>query len=203
MIGKAYIGLIVSVALAGCVSLLPKAGPGPDIYRLSSAHIDGQTTATQMVLLPLVQAPRELKNNRVVLIRGARSVVYAANARWAASSPEMLQSVLGNQLRADGRLGVSFPADGVDALFEMRVTLLNFEAQYDHGDAAAPLAVLGMRVQLIDRKTRMRIAEKSFRAVQRANGITLGEIVGAIDLATTDTAQQISNWTANRLGQIS
>jgi cholesterol transport system auxiliary component len=200
MIRKFLIAGAASLALSSCVSLLPEAGPGPDIYRLSAVVVpvheaQGQT----LIVLPIVQAPRELKNNRVALVRGDQSIAYAASARWASSTPEMLQVQIADRLRAHGALIVTFPADGVDTPLEVRITLRNFEARYDQGAEAPPLGSVSYRVQLINRKTRSLISEQVFSARQRSGDLTLGSIVAAIDIAAGDVAVQTANWVAEQV----
>jgi cholesterol transport system auxiliary component len=187
--------LVMALLLGGCISLLPDAGPGPDIYRLSKIV---QTTPTQevarLVLLPLVQAPRELKNNRVALVTGQQSISYAANARWASSTPEMLQVLFADALRNQAAIQVVYPADGINADFEVRIILQNFEAIYDQGQVSSPIAEVQILVRLIERKTRTLIAEKTISSSARSSDLRLGSIVAAIDQAAHKTATEMSFW---------
>ncbi len=194
---KIYLVLAGLFLLPGCISLIPEAGPGPDIYRLSSVPEDNgkdARTGGAVVLLPIVQAPKELRNNRVALILQPQTISYAANARWAAATPEMLQSLLADTFRERNFMQVVLPADGLDAPIEVRVSLQNFEAYYDQGQAAPPLARVGFRVQLIDRVSRTLLGEQKFVAQARSKDVRLGSIVAAIDEATHNTASQISHW---------
>ena len=192
---KTYLVLAGLFLLSGCISLIPEAGPGPDIYRLSSVpEHKGAKTGGAVVLLPVVQAPKELRNNRVALILQPQTISYAANARWAAATPEMLQSLLADTFRERNFMQVVLPADGLDAPIEVRVSLQNFEAYYDQGQAAPPLARVGFRVQLIDRVSRTLLGEQKFVAQARSKDVRLGSIVAAIDEATHNTASQISHW---------
>lgn len=192
---KLRITLLLAILLGGCISLLPDAGPGPDIYRLSKI---AQTTQKQktdtLVLLPLVQAPRELKNNRVALVTGQQSISYAANARWASSTPEMLQVLFADALRNQPDIGVVYPEDGISADFEVRIILQNFEAVYDQGQQTAPRAKMQILVRLIDTKTRTLVAEKTVSRSARSNDLRLGSIVAAIDQASHEAAIEMSNW---------
>lgn len=185
------------LVLGGCISLLPEAGAGPDIYRLSAVQSKSQQPSSMTtVLLPLVQAPRELKNNRVALTVGDHTISYAANARWASSTPEMLQALFADNLRKQGDVGVVFPADGINADQELRIILHNFEANYDHGTDQPPLAVVRILVRLIDRNSRALIKENNLQAQFRARDLRLGSIVAAIDQAAHDIAMQTAYWVA-------
>ncbi len=195
MRNRTWAAVLAGFALSACVSLLPEAGPGPDIYRLSHAATGSPVNETAItVLLPVVKAPKELKNNRVALIRNGSEISYAANARWAASTPEMLQELLADALRNDGALAVIFPGDGVKPQYEVRVILRAFEAQYDQGFNAAPQGVVRYRVRLVNPHTRQLIGEEMFEANSRSADIRLGSIVAAIDRAAHDAASQMASW---------
>ncbi|MBL1430930.1 MAG: membrane integrity-associated transporter subunit PqiC [Robiginitomaculum sp.] len=190
--------LTMTWVLAGCISLLPDAGPGPDIYRLSKIT---QTTSLQkpdtLILLPLVQAPRELKNNRVALVTGQQSISYAANARWASSTPEMLQVLFADALRNQSAIQVVYPEDGINADLEVRIILQNFEAVYDQGQKIPPIAKVQILVRIIDRKTRTLAAEKVISSSARSSDVRLGSIVAAIDQASHNVAIDMSNWASS------
>jgi len=190
--------LTMTWVLAGCISLLPDAGPGPDIYRLSKIT---QTTSLQkpdtLILLPLVQAPRELKNNRVALVTGQQSISYAANARWASSTPEMLQVLFADALRNQSAIQVTYPEDGINADLEVRIILQNFEAVYDQGQKIPPIAKVQILVRIIDRKTRTLAAEKVISSSARSSDVRLGSIVAAIDQASHNVAIDMSNWASS------
>ncbi|MCF6293152.1 MAG: ABC-type transport auxiliary lipoprotein family protein [Robiginitomaculum sp.] len=192
---KITILITMALLLGGCISLLPDAGPGPDIYRLSKIVQTTQKQKTDtLILLPLVQAPRELKNNRVALITGQQSISYAANARWASSTPEMLQVLFADALRNQPYIGVVYPTDGIHADFEIRIILQNFEAVYDQGQKTAPIAKVQILVRLIDRKTRTLVTEKTISSSARSSDVRLGSIVAAIDQASHNVAIDMSNW---------
>jgi len=196
---KAFALLTLCAAITGCISLLPEAGPGPDIYRLSDVSAGSDSKHTELViLLPLVQAQRELKNNRLTLVRHDRSIAYAADARWAAPTPQMLRKLIADTLTIRAGIRVVAPADGVDTAIELRVGLTSFEALYDQGTEAAPLAVVRYQVQIIDRKSRTLLAQETFRATSRANDIRLGQVVNAIDLAAHSAASKLSDWVAQQ-----
>ncbi|VAV96641.1 hypothetical protein MNBD_ALPHA06-435 [hydrothermal vent metagenome] len=192
--------IIAGFLLSSCISLLPEAGPGPDIYRLSK--IDPPNTQSKpkaVILLAQVQVPRELKNNRVALMQNGQTIAYAANARWAAATPEMLQDLLADSLQANGVLQVVLPADGVNTAISLRVMLRTFEAEYDQGNEAAPNGMVSYQVRLIDRKSRSLVAEKTFTASRRASDTRLSSIVTAIDGAALDAAAQLADWVANKV----
>jgi len=151
-----------------------------------------------LVLLPLVQAPRELKNNRVALVTSKQRISYAANARWASSTPEMLQVLFAGALRKQSALQVVYPADGINADLELRIILQNFEAVYDQGQQANPQAEVRILARMIDRKTRTLIGQKTFFASVRADDLRLGSIVEAIDQASHNVAIDMSDWVSSQ-----
>lgn len=182
--------------LSACVSVLPKPGPAPDIYQLHAfaapASIAGKDR--QSILLPVVQAPRTLKNNRVALVKPDGTFAYANSARWVGATPEMLQSLIASAMNAESSHVAVYPGEGVDTRYELHVRVRNFEAVYDQGLQSAPQARVNLRASLVDRKTRSLVAQEEFAKTGRADSTKLGDIAAEIDQQARKAAEEVAIW---------
>jgi len=129
-----------SLALTGCGGLLETTIPAPQTYvlRLPPAA----TTATAAAATPAagslrVQRPEAgpgLDSEHIALLRSERRFDFYAASRWAAPAPDVLESILVEQLRGSGM----FPAVFDDATpyaphYNLRCGMSRFEADYTGG----------------------------------------------------------------------
>jgi cholesterol transport system auxiliary component len=193
------------LALAGCVSVLPDAGPAPQIYRLGGAPATlarastlAETRArdglTVMVTEPL--APRALSTDRVAVMVDGDHLSYAAGARWNERAPRVVQERILSAFEADARVDAAVrPEDGVTSRYELRLDLLRFDAVYDRGASAAPSVHVEMRAKLIDRATRELLDSTRLVTEQRASENRMGAIIGAFDGAMNEVGSRLVTWT--------
>lgn len=196
------VAVMAAMPLCACVSVMPKPGPAPDIYQLhdfatSPVKVGKERPA---ILLPVVQAPRMLKNNRVALVKPDGTFAYANSARWSGAVPEMLQSLIASAMNAQNRQVAVYPGEGVDTRYELHVRAMDFEAEYDRGLDAPPMAIVTLQATLVDRKTRSLVAQKSFSNSGRANSVSLGDITAGIDHQAQASARELAIWLAEKDG---
>ena len=191
--------LVVSALLASCISVLPKPGPDPDIYRLSDVVLPAQMAKSPTILLEMPFAPKGLRNNRVAIAEGPQDIAYVYGARWAALVPQMSDALLADSLLATQRLNVVAPLEGVRPAFGLVSEVRHFEAVYDQGRDALPLGYVSFRAKLIDRHGRRQIAQKMFSARVRASANTLAAMAAAIDAAAHEAASALAEWTADQV----
>lgn len=198
-----------SVALAGCVSVLPDAGPAPDVYRLgmspqgavvrvaqASNEVDRVAPMGWVVMVPTPLAPRALNTDRIAVSMSQGRVSYAAAARWDEPAPRLVQEVVIVGLEADPRIRAAVrPEDGVQGAYELRLDLRRFEAVYANGDAAAPTVEVRMRARLIHRDNRELAATTQFSASARASENRVSAITAAFDRALGEVTGQLVSWT--------
>ncbi len=193
--------LAASIMLASCISVLPKPGPDPDIFRLSEITLPEDLAATPVVLVELPRTPKALRNNRIAVVQGEQGIAYTAGARWAAPVPQIMAELLGDSLLATGRLNVVAPQEGVHPAFGMMAEIRHFEIVYDNGDEAAPLGRVTIRAKLINRRSRTLIAQKQFNATVRARENQLSAIAAAIDEAAHSAGRELGEWAADELAK--
>ncbi len=192
------LALAMSLAVSACISVLPKAGPDPDIFRLSDVALPEQMAASPVLLLEMPLAPKALRNNRIAIARGPQDIAYAAGARWAGMVPQMAEELLNDSLLATRRLNVVSPREGVHPPFGLVVEVRHFEAVYDQGEGAVPLGRVTLYAKLINRRGRTLMAQKLFNAEVRARQNTLGAMAAAIDAAAHQAAAVLSDWVADQ-----
>ncbi len=182
---------------SACVSVLPDAGPPPDIYRLSPPAPAGQAHAL-IVEVPAPLAPKSLASDRLAVVTGER-LAYLSGARWETSAPRLLQAhviAAFDSMDAGGDGAAIRPGDGVRAPFELRLDIVEFEAVYpDAAGQDAPTARLRVRAKLIDNVTRRLIASRSLEARTPAAANRVGEIVKALDAVSDEVAETLVSWT--------
>jgi cholesterol transport system auxiliary component len=207
MLWAAAAGLV----LAGCVSVLPDAGPAPEIYRLSSASAPvtrasaapdsaGREGVTVMVSEPV--APRALSTDRVAVVMNGDHLSYAAGARWNERAPRVVQERILSAFEADPRVAAAVrPEDAVTSRYELRLDLLRFDAVYDNGPTAAPNVFVEMRAKLIDRATRQLLDTTRLTTTQRAEQNRMGAIIDAFDGAMDEVGARLVAWTLESEGR--
>jgi cholesterol transport system auxiliary component len=192
----------------GCVSVLPEAGPAPQVYRLDggappatamrAAAFDAETVAPSPGLTVTVMnlmAPRALTTDRLAVMTSDGRLSYASDARWNARAPDLVQERLLTAFEDDRRIEAATRAeDGVPTRYELRIEMLRFEADYKNGDQAPPVATVGFRGKLIDRRTRDLVASTRFEAEAPASENRVGAIVTAFDAAMADASRAILDW---------
>jgi cholesterol transport system auxiliary component len=196
-----------SVLVAGCVNVLPEAGPAPQIYRLEGAPpvVQAMTAsvvpidadyAALTVVVPEPLASRALSSDRVAVMTSGDHLSYAAGARWSERAPLVVQNRVLLAFEDDGRIGAAVrPEDGVQTDYELRLDMIRFEAVYRNGDSAAPTAIVDLRAKLIDRRSRDLVASRRFDAEETAGENRLGSIIAAFDGAMNQIAPQLVDWT--------
>jgi cholesterol transport system auxiliary component len=208
-LAKRLFAVTAVLLAAGCVSVLPEAGPPPQVYRLdnkgavsaaparTAAFDAGATAARSNVTVTVVDliAPRALATDRVAVMTADGHLSYAADARWNERAPNVVQERMLTACEDDPRIGAATrPEDGVMTRYELRLELLRFEAVYADGDQAAPTAVVALRGKLIDRRTRDLVASMRIEKSARASENRIGSIVDAFSVALNDASAEVTDW---------
>lgn len=190
---------VAALALAatpGCISVLPASEPDT-LYRLSTADLGdaGPVEDAATVIVGRLQAPRGLAGDRIAIQRNGQ-IAYMAGAAWLSPAPDLLHAaILDAFYLAAPVIAPASITDGVDARFNLDLQLRHFEANYDQGSEAAPIARVELRARLIDRDTRMLVGARTLEAGVRARANRQGDIISAFSAASNDAARQLADWT--------
>ncbi|PHS27410.1 MAG: hypothetical protein COA84_04360 [Robiginitomaculum sp.] len=195
--------LVLSLTLVSCISVLPKPGPEPDIFRLGEIALPEHFANTPVVMVELPRTPKALRNNRLAILQGGQGLAYTSGARWAAPVPQIMGELLGDALLATGRINVVTPEEGVHPRYVLITEIRHFEIVYDNGNEAVPLGRVAVRAKIIDRNGRSVLAQHHFEASIRASENRLAPIAAAVDAAAQQTGRELGNWVADSLENVS
>ncbi len=189
-------GLLVLLLLSGCFSLLPDPAPASTIYRLSVpvALSPPQSKNTKVINIEYPNAARALRGSDIIVSPDGRRLSAASGASWAEPVPEQLRHVLIDTLAKDGQLVGVIPKGSTRVPYRLNMDIRRFEAVFDQGEAAAPLAVVQLQFNLTDTQTRKLVGTYSVQTKKRAKMRAVSAIVEAQDLATGEAMAQVVDW---------
>jgi cholesterol transport system auxiliary component len=185
--------LSTALALTGCGGLLDSKMAAPQAYVLRlpppASQPGGTPLGSLMVRRP--EAGPGLNSDRIALVReGGRFDFYAA-ARWAASAPILVESVLVDTLRATGSYSaVMDDAAPFSPHYDLRVTLRRFEADYSAGGSQPTVHVV-LDCTLGRRRDRQLLASFTAQGSARAEANRLGAVVAAFESASSAAVGQL------------
>ena len=133
-----------SLALAGCGGLLESTIPAPQTYvlRLPPKAVSGVTSTVGSLRVQRPEAGPGLDSEHIALLRSDRRFDFYAATRWAAPAPDLLESVLVDQLRGSGLFKAVFDdATPYAPKYNLRCGLSRFEADYTAGGRAPTVHV--------------------------------------------------------------
>jgi cholesterol transport system auxiliary component len=200
-LGKVVLGALGAISLLatpGCISLLPESEP-VSLYRLTGLTADevAPSAQAQTILIDHISAPRGLAVDRVALLRDGE-LAYMAGAAWLSPAPTLLHDrILDVFLSETPELIPARSEDGVQARYRLQLELRRFEAEYDQGDAQAPLIQMRMVARLIDRDERALAASRRFDISVRASDNRQAALIDAFSQASNETAHALADWAAS------
>lgn len=191
--------LAAVAALAGCISLFPKATP-VQLYRFE-ASVQAPTASGPPVAIrqEMTEFDPAAAGDRVLTVTGDQ-VAYMQDARWAIPASALFQQAVERGLNAPGG-----PTRLVDigeasqAKYRLRLQVTHFEARYLGGAAAAPTVFVTVRATL-DRENGAMVAERPFEASVAASDNRMGPIVEAYDAAVSKVVGDLAAWVAQSVG---
>jgi len=186
---------IAAMSLSACVSLLPDPAPANTVYRLltpGQSVASGPNAVVVRIDRPGGQSVFETKD--ILVSPDGRSVSMAAKAQWADLLPLMLQeSMLDHMTQTPNLIGV-VPSSNSRSDTRLYLTIKNFEAQFDNGEASAPLAVVKYTVTLVNASDRKLIDSYTTQQTLRASEARVSSIVTAMEGANSAAMRDIIKW---------
>lgn len=177
----------VLLGLAGCGGFFESSVPAQQAYVLRLPSRPSQTEVTKVVGSVRVQRPVAgpgLDSDRIVLLRSDRRFDVYAATRWAAAAPDMLASVLVDQLR-----GASLFSSVLDDTapyaprYNLRCGLNRFEADYTGGGHAPTIEVV-LDCTFGRYRDRTLLANFTAHGSAAASEDRVGAVVAAFESAT-------------------
>jgi len=190
--------ILLSVAaftVSGCVSLLPEPAPADVVYRLSAANEGVPQSATAKVIrIDRPKAANVFQGRDVVISPDGRRLSSASQAKWAESIPDMIQNSFVDVIAERAGLVGVIPSSGARTDTRVHLTIKSFEARFDQGEGAAPMAVVHYAATLSNASNRNLLGTYDVKKTVRSSDIRVSTIVEAMDNANQQALNAIVDW---------
>lgn len=193
----AKLGLVsvLFMGLAGCVSLLPEPVPAATVYRLSSAKQNvPQGPNPFIVRIDRPSAATVFETKDILVSPDGRRLASAGGAEWAELIPVMVQKSFADVMGQNPNIVGVIPSSGARTDTRLHLTIKGFEAQFDQGEDAPPLAVVHYGVTHADASDRDLIGTYDVKKMIRADEVRVSAIVRAMDNANQQALEDILAW---------
>lgn len=194
------VALIVAcaAALAGCVSLLPKAKPA-QLYRLASADAAEASAArasgpTYGLVRVRGSFDRAASGDRILTVAGDQ-VAFVAEARWVAPATVLFDEAVSRAF--DLNVGPARLANREAGRFDylLRLDVRDFAAIYENGRDAAPTVVVRLRAYLIRNRDRALVGDQVFEARVKTYDNRVSAIAAGFSEAVRQVLSKLVAWT--------
>jgi len=184
-----------TIALSGCVSLLPEPAPADVVYRLSATS-EGvpQSQTAKVIRIDRPRAASVFQGKDVVVSPDGRRLASASQAKWAESIPDMIQNSFVDVLAERAGLVGVIPSSGARTDTRVHLTIKSFEARFDQGEGSAPMAVVHYAATLSNASNRNLLGTFDIRKTVRSSDIRVSTIVEAMDNANQQALNAIADW---------
>lgn len=185
--------LLASIALAGCVNVLPQARPAAPRYLIEpvkQAATGEAVTWSLAVDDPL--ATRAYDSPKIAAMREPGRLEFLGNGEWADRAPRLLQTAIIRSFENSGRiLGVGDRTTLVSPTYILQTDIRNLEADYLSG---APQARIAVFARLVNGRGKV-VAAKLFERRADAEGVTPADLARAFDAAAGRVIGEVLAWT--------
>jgi cholesterol transport system auxiliary component len=196
------LALLCVSLLAGCGGFFESSIPAQQAYVLRLPSRPAQTGVTKVAGTLRVQRPVAgpgLDSDRIVLLRSDRRFDVYSATRWAAPAPDLVASVLVDQLR-----GASLFSSVLDDTapyaprYNLRCGLNRFEADYTGGGAAPSIEVV-LDCTFGRYRDRTLLANFTARGSAAASENRVGAVIVAFESATAKAVAELERNVADAL----
>ena len=191
--------------LSGCGALgaLGEATTPLDTYELR-APVDGPSATGQPRAIDLVvevpEASGALDTDRIMIRPNPFQAQYLPRARWADSSPEMMQTLMlrsvenTNAVRYVGRRPLAGSGD-----YALISEITDFQAERRDGEDAAEIR-LRMTARLVREDDASIVATRVFTATAEVESLDTLPVVESFDSAANPLLREVAAWVMQTLG---
>jgi cholesterol transport system auxiliary component len=184
----------MSAVMSGC-TVLPDPAPANTIYRLSEMPEPVMAnTEAFVVRVDRPQASIVFQSRDIVVSPDGQKLASAAQAKWAEAMPVLIQQAFIDVMESRPNLVGVMPASGARTDTRLQITVKNFEAQFDRGPNAAPLAVVDFTVTFANASNRNFLGTYNVKKTHRAEAASVPAIVNAISKANVSVLSDIADW---------
>lgn len=171
--------------LGDAVSAAAAPSGAPAVTQGTSDPVD----TSLEVLLPSADAG--LSGEGIAVLHGGERLDYYSGARWAAPAPALLQALVIEALRRDGRFALVEPDTGpFEAAYLLSLELTHFEADYE---ASGPPTVRVELICALGRRSGRHVLESfTVAGTATAGADRMQAVVGAFEEATNAALAQLA-----------
>lgn len=192
---RALIASVLLLALTGCLSL---GGDSKVVVYSPQVKIEAKpewpSVAWQLVInKPL--ASEALDSSGIAVRPAPGELQVYADAQWADTAPDMLQTVLVQGFEDSGKIAsVGRQGAGLHGDFLLLLDMRQFESVYAD-PSRPPSAVIEMQAKLLAIPSSRVLAARTFRVSVPARDKEVPQVVDAFQGAMTDLVGQVVGWT--------
>ncbi|MBO0749351.1 MAG: membrane integrity-associated transporter subunit PqiC [Porphyrobacter sp.] len=187
----AFGALAAMLALAGCLSLGPKAPPQLlNLTPTSTAPAGRAASGTSETALAVldIQAPQKLDVTRVPVLINGSSLAYLKDAQWVEKPAHLFGQLLSDTIRARGnRLVVSDSDLEYGAATKLSGTLQAMD--YDSAQGAVTV-----RYDAVLQTGEAQVRTRRFESTVSGVAAQAGPVAEALNRAANDVAAQVADW---------
>ena len=187
-------GLLI---LTGCAGLLPGQGPAPTLYTLSpkSTFSAALPEVHSQLVVEKPIAAGGLETTRIALKTNPLELEYFADARFAETAPELVQTLLIESFENTGKIvAVGRQAIGLRSDYNLKTELREFQAEYLDG-ARIPNIRVRINAKVIKQSERAIIASQTFESRMAATDSSFSSVIAAFDDALGKVTKGVVEWT--------
>jgi cholesterol transport system auxiliary component len=194
------------MALAGCGSLLESTQPSPQsfVLRLPPRTPAAAPANPGSLLVQRPEAAPGLSSEFIALLRSGQRFDFYAASRWAAPAPDLVESVIVDQLRGAGLFAAVFDDSSPYApTYDLRCEMRRFEADYTSagsgGGGNAPTVHVALDCTLGRHRDRVLLSSFTAQGSAAARDDRLGDVIAAFEAATVAALGEMERHTAATL----
>ena len=187
--------------LCGCGGFLETTIPAPQAYvlRLPTRTPAAAAPAGGTVRVQRPEAGPGLDTDRIALLRSDQRFDFYAATRWAAPAPDIVESVLVEQLRSSGMFSAVFDdSSPYPPNYNLRCSLSRFESDYTAG-GGEPTVQVALDCTFGRHRDRALLGNFTARGSAKASDDKLGAVVAAFESAAAIAVGELEKHTAAAL----
>lgn len=199
-IGRALLAVGLSLWAGGCALASVASEAAPSIFVLTTPMVEfgeGREMLPLQLVVDEPYAPAALDSNRIVFQPSANEIGYLGRARWSDRAPQMVQVLLVDALdRSAGFQAVGRKAVGMRSDYLVRISIGSFGVLKGEtgADGTPDRVIVDLKAQLVRRFSDEIVAAERFYAEAEPGSSRTIDIVGAFDVATSQTLSGLSVW---------
>lgn len=189
--------ILASVALSGCVSLLPKAAPA-QLYRFGEAQPTTPPASPSQARFAVQMLPIDFDSaaaGDLILTVSGDEAAYIKGARWITTASSEFEGAVVTAFAADqGAARLMARGEAIRPDFQLKLSVRHFEARYTHGRTASPEIVVEVYAALSRAEDRSLVGERTFTASIPASDNRMGAIARAFNQAVGQVLGEVVKW---------